>query len=158
MTPSTSRLAGVLLACLFTAPVGAQTIVTAENPAELVSIIQALGFQALLEKDGVGDPLIRSSSSGVDFSIQFYDCKNNTRCQSLHFVAGYDLEDGTTLEVIEEWNEEKRFASAYLDDEDDPFLQMDINLTGGITKANFEDTFKLWQTLKGQFETHIGFH
>jgi len=112
----------------------AQTIVSAEHPEELVSIIQDLGFQAKLEKDNVGDPVIRSSSDGVDFRIYFYECKNNKRCRSLHFSVGYDLANGSSLDAVQQWNADKRFASAYLDDEADPFLQMDINTEGGITR------------------------
>ncbi len=85
-------------------------------------------------------------------------CTKNKLCQSLHFGAGYDLTDGTTIGLIESWNEEQRFASAYPDDEDDPFLQMDVNTEGGVTRENFEKTFDLWQKLKGQFENHIGFN
>jgi hypothetical protein len=140
------------------AAVSAQTIVSAEDPQRLVSIIQDLGFQAKLEKDNVGDPVIRSSSSGVEFSVYFYDCKNNKRCTSLHFTAGYDLDEGISLEAVQEWNADKRFASAYVDDENDPFLQMDVNTEGGITQENFEKTFELWQALKGEFEVFIGFN
>jgi hypothetical protein len=136
----------------------AQTIVSAEHPGELVSIIQALGFQAKLETDNVGDPVIRSSSDGVDFRIYFYECKNNKRCRSLHFSVGYDLANGTSLDAVQKWNADKRFASAYLDDEADPFLQMDINTQGGITQENFENSFHLWQSLKGEFEKFIGWH
>lgn len=141
----------------FSAAAQAQTIVSAEDPARLVAIIQNLGFQAKLEKDNAGDPVIRSSSSGADFSIYFYDCESNERCQSLHFTAGYDLPDGTSLDSMQQWNADKRFASAYLDDEGDPFLQMDINTEGGITQENFEKSMDLWQSLKGEFEKHIDF-
>jgi hypothetical protein len=141
-----------------TAGASAQTLVSAEDPSEIVSLIQELGFQAKLEKDNVGDPVIRSSSSGVEFSIYFYDCSNNKRCQSLHFTAGYDLVEGSSLEAMQQWNADKRFASAYLDDENDPFLQMDVNTEGGITQENFEKSFELWQSLKGEFEEFIGFH
>lgn len=136
----------------------APTLVTAENPAAIVAVIQALGFQARLDKDSGGDPLIRSSSNGVDFGIYFYGCTKNKKCKSIQFSAGYDLDDGTTLDVIDDWNEMKRFASAYLDNENDPFLQMDVNMEGGITQENFEKNFDLWQTLKGQFEDHIHFN
>lgn len=135
-----------------------QTIVSAEDPAELVSIIQDLGFQAKLEIDNVGDPVIRSSSSGVDFSVYFYDCKNNKRCKSLHFTSGYDLPEGASLDAMQQWNADKRFASAYLDEEADPFLQMDVNTDGGVTQENFEKSFQLWQSLKGEFEEFIEFH
>lgn len=158
MARITTNGALLALAVAFTGPVTAQSIVSAESPGELASIIQKLGFQAKLEKDNVGDPVIRSSAGGVEFTIYFYDCTNNKRCKSLHFTAGYDLPDGTTLGAVQQWNADKRFASAYLDDESDPFLQMDINTEGGVTEQNFESSFELWQSLKGEFEDHIGFH
>src|SRR5262245_63232363 len=136
----------------------AQTVVSAEDPGALIAIIQDLGFQAKLETDDVGDPVILSSSGGVDFRIYFYECKNNKRCKSLHFSVGYDLADGSSLDAVQQWNADKRFASAYLDGESDPFLQMDINTDGGITQKNFENTFELWQELKGEFEQFIGWH
>jgi hypothetical protein len=146
------------LGLALSAGVEAQAIVSAEHPDELVSIIQELGYQAKLEADNVGDPVIRSRSDGVDFRIYFYECKNNRRCRSLHFSVGYDLANGSTLDAVQQWNADKRFASAYLDDEADPFLQMDINTEGGITQENFENSFHLWQSLKGEFEKFIGFH
>ena len=135
----------------------AQAIVSAEDPSSLVAIIQTLGFQARLDTDNVGDPMIRSSAGGVDFNITFYGCTKNRRCQSLRFASGYDLADGTTLEVLDDWNEEQRFASAYLDDEDDPWLQMDLNTAGGITQTNFAKNFELWQSMMAEFEEHIDF-
>jgi hypothetical protein len=158
MTGIRTNTAILLFGLAFSVGAEAQTIVSAEDPEELASVIQALGFQAKLEKDNVGDPVIRSSSSGVDFSIYFYDCKSNKRCQSLHFTAGYDLTDGTSLEAMQQWNADKRFASAYVDDENDPFLQMDLNTEGGVTRENFEKSFELWQSLKGEFEEYIEFH
>jgi putative sensory transduction regulator len=148
----------LLLGLAVSAAAEAQTLVSAEDPAELVGIIQDLGFQAKLETDNVGDPVIRSSSNGVDFRIYFYECKNNKRCKSLHFSVGYDLASGSSLDAVQQWNADKRFASAYLDDESDPFLQMDINTEGGITQQNFENSFGLWQSLKGEFEQFIGWH
>ena len=145
----------LLLGLALSAGAEAQTIVSAENPDALIAIIQELGFQARLEKDDVGDPIIRSSSGGVDFRIYFYECKNNKRCKSLHFSVGYDLADGSSLDAVQAWNADKRFASAYLDGESDPFLQMDINTDGGITQKNFENSFELWQSLKGEFEQFI---
>ena len=156
----TISTAGAILTLGLACSLGAeaQTIVSAEDPEQLAAIVRELGFQAKLEKDDVGDPVIRSSSGGVDFRIYFYDCKSNKRCKSLHFSVGYDLEAGTTLDAVQQWNADKRFASAYLDSESDPFLQMDINTEGGITQKNFERSVELWQSLKGEFEDFIGFN
>ena len=148
----------LLLGLGLSAGAQAQTLVSAEDPDALIAIIRELGFQAKLEQDNVGDPVIRSSSGGVDFRVYFYECKNNKRCKSLHFSVGYDLAGGSSLDAVQVWNSDKRFASAYLDDESDPFLQMDINTDGGITQQNFENSFQLWQSLKGEFEQFIGWN
>src|SRR5687767_6812033 len=50
MARITTNGALLALAVAFTAPVTAQSIVSAESPGELASIIQKLGFQAKLEK------------------------------------------------------------------------------------------------------------
>src|SRR5262245_63466030 len=148
----------LLLGLALSAGSQAQTLVSAEDPNALVAIIQELGFQAKLETDDIGDPVIRSSSGGVDFRVYFYECKNNERCKSLHFSVGYDLAAGSSLDAMQEWNADKRFASAYLDEDRDPFLQMDVNTDGGITQENFENSFQLWQSLKGEFEQFIGWN
>jgi hypothetical protein len=158
MTRMATTGAILLLGLALSAGAKAQTIVSAEDPGALIAIIQELGFQAKLEKDDVGDPVILSSSGGVDFRIYFYECKNNKRCKSLHFSVGYDLADGSSLDAVQQWNADKRFASAYLDGESDPFLQMDVNTDGGVTQQNFENTFQLWQSLKGEFEQFIDWH
>jgi hypothetical protein len=150
--------ATLMLGLAFSTASPGQTLVSAEDPSRLAEIIRSLGFQAKVDRDDVGDPVIHSSSSGFDFAIYFYDCTDNERCKSLHFTAGYDLADGTTLEAIQQWNADKRFASSYLDNEADPFLQMDVNTAGGITEKNFEEWLDLWQSLKGEFETYIGVH
>ena len=59
MARITTNRALLALALVFSAPVAAQSIVSAENPGELASVIQKLGFQAKLEKDDLGDPVIR---------------------------------------------------------------------------------------------------
>ncbi len=134
----------------------AQEQVSAADPETLAAVIRDLGFQARLDTDNTGDPVIRSSANGGDFQIEFYGCTGNRECKTLRFYAGYDLRDGTSLDVVNQWNTDKRFASAYLDEEDDPFLQMDINTEGGISRVSLETSFEIWQSLKGQFESHIG--
>jgi hypothetical protein len=138
-------------------PLEAQDLIGANDPEGLAELIRSQGFQARLDKDGSGDPLIRSAAGGGDFQIEFYGCTQNRNCKTLRLYAGYDLQNGSTLEKINEWNTDKRFASAYLDDEDDPFLQMDINTEGGISPLALETSLEIWQSLKGQFEAHIGF-
>jgi hypothetical protein len=128
--------------------------VDATDPARLAEILRDEGYRAKVERDDVGDPKISSSSQGVDWTIFFYDCDGD-RCKSIQFAIAFDTEDGVPLELVNRWNRDNRFAKAYLDDENDPFLEYDVNLVGGVTRNNFADTLGLWEGLLGNFMRHI---
>ena len=154
---SPACLTAIALLCAYAASAPAQSLVDASDAEKLGEIIRDLGYRATVSTDGVGDPMISTSVGGTDVTIFFYGCEDNANCRTLLFKVGYDLEDGTTLEVINAWNEMNLFGRAYLDDESDPWIEMAVNLYGGVSRANFEDTFDWWDVVVGQFEDHIGF-
>lgn len=131
--------------------------VDATDPAQLTQVIQDLGYRAQLKTDNTGDPMITSSVAGTEFSILFYGCTDNAACKVLLFKVGYDLPLGTTDQTINAWNADNLFGRAYLDDEDDPWLEMPVNMDGGISRANFEDTFDWWEVAVAKFQQHIDF-
>jgi hypothetical protein len=132
-------------------------IVDATDPGKLVSIIQNLGYRAKLEVDADGDPMIRSSVGGTQFAVVFYGCSaEHDECQILLFKAGYDLVDKVGMEVINQWNATRLFGRAYLDDIQDPWLEMVLNVNGGVTRQQFETTFEWWESSLGEFEDEIG--
>lgn len=129
---------------------------TAGDPAAIAAALQDFGYKAALEKDGNGDPKIRSGAAGSNFTIYFYGCTNGADCRSIQISAGFDLTDGTTAEVMNEWNARKRYGKAYVDQDGDPWIEMDLNLDyGGITPETFRDDLDLWERLVADFKTHI---
>src|SRR5690349_3343565 len=113
-------------------------MVRAQDPGTLVSALQKGGYAAKLGIDKVGDPMITSGVNGTTFQIFFYNCTNHKACATVSFHSGYDLKTSPGLERINEWNRGKRFGRAYLDKEDDPILEMDVDLDdGGLSPALF---------------------
>jgi hypothetical protein len=134
-----------------------EQIVDGSDPAALVNIIQDLGYRASLEVDGEGDPLIRSSVGGTEFALVFYGCsESHDNCQILLFRAGYELSDKIGMNVINQWNATRLFGRAYLDEVSDPWIELVLNVEGGVTRAQFEKTFEWWETSVGEFEDEIG--
>lgn len=132
-------------------------IVDATNPEQLVTIIQELGYRAQLEVDGDGDPMIRSSVGGTQFALVFYGCSvEHSGCQILLFKAGYEMEEKVGMEIINEWNATRLFGRAYLDDVNDPWIELVLNVHGGVTRQQFENTFEWWESSVGEFEDEIG--
>ena len=161
MTSGWSRRAGatLLVASSVVPAAAADELVDATDPGKLVSIIRALGHSAELEADEVGDPLIRAEVGGTRFAIVFYGCdeSRHDNCHFLLYRVGYDLADGTALDVVNRWNATQLVGRAYLDEVNDPWLEMAWNLRGGVSASNFESTLEWWKVSVGKFERHIDF-
>lgn len=146
----------IALACA--APAYSQAI-TAKDPGSIVSALQSKGYQAQLDKDKGGDPLIRSASSGSKFNVFFYNCTEGSDCATVQFYSGYETEDDATpsFEKINEWNRTKRFGRAYIDAEGEPVIEMDVDLDdGGMSQALFMDNVEFWTAVMAEFESYIG--
>ena len=127
--------------------------VDAKNIDEILSIARGFG-DAQIDKDSGGDPMIRGRIEGVSYRVFFYGCTQNRDCRNIQFYAGWDAE-GITVERLNEWNRNKRFGGAYLDGENDPILEMDVNLDYGVTRKNLEDTFDWWRVILGEFTKEV---
>ena len=138
-------------------PAFAQNIL-ADDPASMTEVLQTFGYRAELSKDSGGDPKITSSSGGADFSIFFYGCTDGKNCTAISFSSAFDLDPGSNTDLMNEWNQKKRYTKAYLDDEKDPVIDMDIYLgDGGISIDNFRAWVDTWERAVGDFKVHIDF-
>lgn len=150
-------LAVAALAAGWALPAHAQ-MVQARDPDSLVKALQAGGYAAQLGTDKVGDPMITSGVGGTTFQIFFYNCTDNADCATVTFHSGYNLASGPSLEQMNAWNRGKRFGRAYLDSENDPILEMDVDLDdGGISPLLFIDNIEFWASVLGDFEREIGY-
>lgn len=146
-------LAGAVM--MVTATIAAAEI-TATNANVVLKAMQDFGLVATMGTDNDDDPKISSRVSDTKFSVYFYGCQDNTNCTSVLIKAGYDLDNGISALKVNKWNRKKRFAKAYIDDEGDPYLEMDINLAyEGVGNKNFEDTLDWWRLLVEDFEEFI---
>lgn len=141
---------------LAASPAGAQgEQVVATNPATIVHALQGAGYKAELGKDGTGDPMVTSSSSGTGFEVYFYGCTKNVACKTVQFSSNYD-DDKPTLSRINEWNSLKRWGQAFNQDDGSPRLQMDVDLEkGGMSTALFVDNLEYWVATMAAFEKFI---
>jgi hypothetical protein len=146
-----------LLALVSAASSANAAMVRAQDPQSLVKAMTAHGYPAELTTDPTGDPMIRSSVSGTRFQVLFYNCTNHRECATVQFHAGYDMKTAPSMELINEWNRGQRFGSAYLDKENDPILEMDVDLDdGGVGEMLFIDNLEFWTSSMGRFQQHIG--
>lgn len=154
-TPSWAQATGSAVNPNPKVPTGSGQLLQASDPDGLADAMRDHGYRAELTTDGQGDPRIKSATAGINFSVYFYGCTDGRECDAIQFSAGFDLETGSDAPAMNDWNKRKRFGKAYIDDENDPYLEMDLNFEGGMTRDNFRDNLVLWDSLVGDFKTHI---
>lgn len=148
-------LAAVLAAVPLSAPAAEGRGITGP---ELADILQEEGYRAKLDTDGEGDPMISSRMGGLDIYVYFYDCNPAKRCGSLQFSVGLDLADGTTHEVINEFNTAFRYVRAFLDHEMDPFMQYDFEVLHTEHVPFITSQVAIWEDLLDEFTRATGFN
>jgi hypothetical protein len=109
------------------------------------------------EEDYEGDYVV-SKVDAVSFWVHFTGCeKDRTGCALIVFDAGFEFTDNNdrpTLDDINEWNEYHE-GKAGLDPEGNPFINIEVNTVGGITRANLADTLQWWKVMLKEFAEFI---
>ncbi len=107
------------------------------------------------ETSGNGLPMISGRIDGIKYALVLYDCDEATdTCKSAQFTAGFS---GANMDMqrINHWNAERRFGKAWLDDDNDPALELNFTLVGGMTRENLDDTFDWWRVVARSYRDYI---
>ena len=127
----------------------ADEIIDATDPARILAVVLPFG-EATLTTDDLGDPLIEGRIGEKEYRLLFYDCSEGRDCSTLTFAAEWEAEDATD-EMMADWNREKRFGKAYLDEDGHAAVEMSVNLLGGVTSVNLADTIDWWRLVMEEF-------
>lgn len=131
-------------------------ILTSITADEMATILKDMGFSPELATDSAGDPMIRLPVEGLKSLIFFYGGSGG-RYESYQYSAGFRMETKPGHEAVNEWNRKKRFGKVYLDSEDDPHIEMDVSLSGGVQREYISETVRTWRAVFGAFLRHIGY-
>lgn len=115
-------------------------------PQSVVDALHRMGYRAELGTDSAGDPRIRSQISNMNCNIWFHGCTEHKDCSELNLSAAFDLEYGTTLDAMNEWNRREFVGRAFTDDDGDPVIDYFISTEGGMPFETFEDAVESWDS------------
>ena len=146
---------------LAAAPAAAETRTAAVYPTitgpELRRLVTDLGYQTRLIDTAEGTPLIQTAIDGIAFSVFLYDCRGGVpmECGGFGFSAGFANSALGNPDRLGQWNRQRRFGVAFQDDQG-VYLSLNVNIEGGVTQENIEDTVQLWEQALLDFATFIG--
>ncbi len=119
---------------------------------DVVAKMEASRIERILEDFGLE---YEELDNGVyTFRIEGLKVALFNKGETMQLYAGFSGRK-VTLSRINEWNKGKRFSRAYLDDDNDPVIEADIELTGGVTERNVKEWMKTFAVSLTTFKKHI---
>ena len=151
-------VAGAVSAGLVTAA-GAQSVplggmITGNDMPRIMELAGAYGpVEQRQDDDGYW---IRGEMDSTVYTISFLNCNDqHMSCTTVQFRAWWESEGAHTMEAMNQWNRDRRFAEAYLDSNNNATIEWDVNLAGGVTAVNFDDSIQWWQSVLQQFREQV---
>ena len=136
----------------------AEGLITGSRIGLIVAALEKAGFEVEVTKDKDGAPRIASTDKDQPFSIHFYGCTDGVDCGYIQFLNGWNMKNGVTAVNVEQWNSDQVWGQAFRDSDKDPWLGLAVNLRGGVTPENFNDTIEWWAKILQDFQDHIGWN
>lgn len=130
-------------------------MITGLDVDRTVELARAYGQAERRFDDAEDGPWIRAEMDGVIYTITFLNCSGGTDCTSLQFRAWWESDGAHTVEQMNAWNRDRRFSAAYLDVNNNATVEFDVNLAGGVTAVNLDDTLQWWQVVLREFLNEV---
>mgnify|MGYP005609176595 FL=1 len=147
-------MARLFLLALILVPALAQGVRTGITPGEMEALLKA-GSYRYERVEGGGRLYFHLPLAGLRAVLFLQDCREGS-CESLLLYAGFSTDNPPSLERVNEWNREKRFSRAYLDEEGDPVLEADLDLAGGVADGAIRAFLDLFEENLRAFAAWIG--
>ena len=127
------------------------TVYNAVSGKEIQAMLTTEGYRPTLGKAEDGDPQIKFKVQGKEIRIDFYDCNKTEFCGSLNFSTGWALKTKLKAADLNQWNADSRYIRVYTDEENDPILEDDIDLDGGVTMNNVKEFVRMYVSQLDEF-------
>ncbi len=136
-------LALAAVAIVLAAPVSAQQTRDRITAEQLTGLLRDKGMESQVNERG--NVVVTVNGSKIVFFI------SGQTMQAYFGLRGTKA----NMNMINEWNKTKRFGRAYLDADNDPCVELDYDLEGGVS----DDSIKVWfdtvSAIVRSFRAHV---
>jgi hypothetical protein len=121
---------------------------------DIATWLQGKGYPAEMGTNN-GKPTIKSQFGDTVFHVMMFDCKGD-RCGSMQFYSGFATHGRFDISRMNEWNRNERWARGYYDSQNDPWVEMDVDLTPGGTYELLNDELATYKNVLAKFVSNYG--
>lgn len=148
-------LAGLAAVAALSAMPAAAKNVTADLD-QIAGLLRKAGY-TIEQKGEKGDRYLSVDNDGPVSLIIPYGCDDRGRkCKSVQFYTGFSPKQKPTLEAMNAYARENRWGRIYLDKDNDPAIELDVDLEqGGMSEELFLDNVAYWNTIAANFSEFV---
>lgn len=124
------------------------------DPDLVGGILDEAGFLYEVRSTEQGYPVIEiqpGDSGAQTLRVEFNDCDIDSACGDLLLRASFPASQSVSLRQLNNWNVQNRWTRAYLDTNNQPVLEMDVNAYGGIGNDGADYLVKTFLATVPQF-------
>lgn len=117
-------------------------------------MLQRAGFTAEVKVEE-GRPYVLAKTDSTPFQVFLSNCQPSGGCTDMELYAGFSGLPRIAWERINGWNARTRFGRAFLDENHNPALQMDLSLLGGVSADSLKASLETWKSAVGTFSLFL---
>ena len=125
--------------------------------AEIGAVLERSGFPVEISKDGVGEPVIFSETSGLSFGLYQFACGSDGRCNEFLFSSVFELEPAMSLEKVNEYNRNAVAGRAFIDQNGEANIEHLFSVSGPEDADLVERNLVIWGGVLTDFAIFSGF-
>lgn len=119
-------------------------LITGLDTNGLIAALVRAGFTAEAKTEA-GQTYVLGKQGTTPFQVFLSNCQaSGAGCTDIELYAGFTGGQRIAWERINGWNARTRFARAFLDEQRDPALQMDVSLQGGVSQDALKTSLTTW--------------
>lgn len=145
---------------LFALPASAQQVYEQLKTSDVTALLKSIGLDSTVDPpdDDYDGDYVTTKYGKISYWIHFTECdEDGSDCSTIVFDAGFsynDKSDRPSLESVNDWNE-YHMGKAGLDKNGDPYINIEINTLGGLTRKNLTETITWWEGILDEFTDYI---
>lgn len=139
---------------LAVAPAQARNVTA--DMAQIAEVMQGAGYNVEV-KQAEGESFLSVDMESYRFLLLPFGCDDKGKnCKSVQFFAAFDPASSPSLEAMNAYARENRWGRIYLDKENDPAIEFDLDLEqGGMSPELFLDNVAYWEAVVAGYSKFV---
>lgn len=138
-------IAAILVLTSMCATAGTREIPAAGlSTNDIVAWLHDWGYRTEVVANHDGSTHVKTYYEGMNFGVYMLDCKEGT-CGSVQFSAGWATHGKFDTSQMNRWDRDHRWCRGYFDSTNDPWVEMDVDLTPGGSYELLTDQLKIFE-------------